>query len=265
MNRANVSVLILAAIALLATFVCCAVQSTSRQIFGPVLDPASPARILLIGNSHTFMNDLPRMLSDLATSAGIVTGVEHIAFGGFRLAQHAVNGPTLARIDQEPWDLVVLQESTAIQLEALVDEMKPAVIALDAATRAVGGRTLLVMMWAPYATSLETGVLHQHQQELARITVTIAEAACASVAPAGLAWEDVQTSHETIRPWSHDRVHAREAGTFLTACVLFATIWGESPAGLAFPSGFSEVDAKILQEVAARVVEECRNQQTDET
>jgi hypothetical protein len=33
-------------------------------------DPANPVKILFIGNSHTFYNDLPRIFADLMASGG---------------------------------------------------------------------------------------------------------------------------------------------------------------------------------------------------
>ena len=263
MKRLNVLVPTLVALVLLATFACTAEQTPSRQIYGPLLNPGDPALVLFIGNSHIFMNDLPQMLSELATSAGIVNATDHISYGGYQLSQHAVNEPTLSLIEQEPWDVVVLQESTSIRLETLANEMEPAVIALDKAIGAVGGQTLLLMMWAPYLTALEDGAFHEHQEELARITIAIAERISASVAPVGLAWEEVQDTHEAIHLWSYDRVHAAEAGTYLIACVLLATIWEQSPVGLAFTAGLSETDALALQTAAARAAFAGRAQAAD--
>ena len=67
-------------------------------------------RILLLGNSFTFANDMPDMLAEL-------TGAEVTAHtrGGARLAEHLnpktkMGAKTLAAPETERWDYVVLQE-----------------------------------------------------------------------------------------------------------------------------------------------------------
>ena len=67
-------------------------------------------RILMLGNSFIFTNDLPDALSRL-------TGAEVIAHtrGGARLAEQLnpktkMGARTQAALEKEPWDYVVLQE-----------------------------------------------------------------------------------------------------------------------------------------------------------
>ena len=45
-------------------------------------------RVLFIGNSHTFFNDMPQTFKKLAESAGFPTEVEMIAHGGRPLSWH---------------------------------------------------------------------------------------------------------------------------------------------------------------------------------
>ena len=67
-------------------------------------------RILMLGNSFTFTNDMPQMLADL-------TGAEvtHHARGGARLSEQLnpctrLGSQTQAALQKEKWDYVVLQE-----------------------------------------------------------------------------------------------------------------------------------------------------------
>ena len=45
-------------------------------------------RILFIGNSHTYFNDMPFMVSEMAREDGILCEVTMIAHGGWFLEQH---------------------------------------------------------------------------------------------------------------------------------------------------------------------------------
>ena len=67
-------------------------------------------RILMLGNSFTFTNDLPQILARL-TGAEVV----HHTRGGARLSEHLnpatrMGSRTQAALQNEPWDYVVLQE-----------------------------------------------------------------------------------------------------------------------------------------------------------
>ena len=67
-------------------------------------------RILRLGNSFTFTNDMPRMLADL-TRAEVI----HHTRGGARLSEQLnpdtkLGSQTQAALQKEKWDYVVLQE-----------------------------------------------------------------------------------------------------------------------------------------------------------
>lgn len=67
-------------------------------------------RILMLGNSFTFYNDMPSMLAEL-TGAEII----HHTRGGARLAEQLnpetqMGSKTLEVLEKDSWDYVVLQE-----------------------------------------------------------------------------------------------------------------------------------------------------------
>ena len=71
-------------------------------------------RILMLGNSPTFANDMPRMLAEL-TDAEVV----HHTRGGARLSEQLnlktkLGARTQAALTQEHWDYIVLQEMSQI-------------------------------------------------------------------------------------------------------------------------------------------------------
>jgi hypothetical protein len=74
------------------------------------------------------------------------------------------------------------------------------------------------------------------------------------VAPVGVAWEAVvgQASHPPL--WQSDGSHPTVSGTYLAACVFYATIFRESPVGLGDDGGLPAAQARDLQVVAAATV-----------
>jgi len=65
-----------------------------------------------------------------------------------------------------------------------------------------------------------------------------------SVAPVGVAWERVRRIFPSIELYDSDGSHPSPAGTYLAACVIYATLFHQSPEGL--PSKFP----KELQSIA---------------
>jgi hypothetical protein len=54
-----------------------------------------------------------------------------------------------------------------------------------------------------------------------------------TVAPAGLAWKNVHRRWPDLDLFLRDGAHPNGAGTYLTACVLYATVTGANPRGAA--------------------------------
>lgn len=61
---------------------------TERKISSNEL-AGRPLRLLFIGNSATYVHDLPQTLAHLATEAGYPIEATTIAKGGYELSQHA--------------------------------------------------------------------------------------------------------------------------------------------------------------------------------
>lgn len=67
-------------------------------------------RILFIGNSHTYFNDMPAMVAEKARKAGFDCEVTMIAHGGWYLEQHVQEPDVRFNILYGHYDYVVLQE-----------------------------------------------------------------------------------------------------------------------------------------------------------
>lgn len=70
---------------------------------------AGDARILFIGNSLTYANNLPEMVSDLARQAGRNVHVDHNVSPGRTLAEALADDALIQQIDGGSWTHIVLQ------------------------------------------------------------------------------------------------------------------------------------------------------------
>jgi hypothetical protein len=71
---------------------------------------AAPTRVLFIGNSFTFVNDLPHQLANIARSLGKEVVVANSTIGGCTLYfQRAETDARTAELLEQDWDYIVLQ------------------------------------------------------------------------------------------------------------------------------------------------------------
>jgi hypothetical protein len=215
-------------------------------------------RILFIGNSLTFGNDLPGMVAGLAMAGGHRVETAMLAEGGWKLADHAAAARTAEVIAGSPWQYVVLQEQSQLpSVEALrTGTMYPAARALARSARAAGATPLFYQTWARRDGWPERGLrgYQQMQTQVNRGYAAIAEELGAPIAPAGEAWRVALRRVRGLRLWEDDGIHATAQGTYLAACVFYAAFFGESPEGLAYTAGLPKETAAALQRVAGEVV-----------
>lgn len=224
-------------------------------------------RILFIGNSYTFMNDLPGTFKKLAESGGETVITDISAISGATLAKHSRNKNTINKIKNGKWDYVVLQEHS---LGTLVDSFKvnntyPAVEYLDSLIKKQKAKTLLYMTWgrkrggAQVLDTLRTKYYKDYfemQTVIEKSYRDLGKKIGAEIIPAGLAWESVIKKYYFANLWQKDESHPNIEGTYLNACVFYATIFGKSPAGLSYTDGIDKNYARFLQETAYNTYKE---------
>jgi hypothetical protein len=212
-------------------------------------------RILFIGNSYTYVNDLPGVFTRLACSGGYKVQTGLAAPGGWTLAQHDASNETLAALKQHKWDYVVLQEQSEIPAiqSARSQGMYPAVRQLVARIRASGAQPLLFMTWGHRDGDVQFGLptYFDMQAQLTAGYLGIAQELNVPVIPVGTAWLKAWTQPTPLDLWQEDGSHPNEQGTYLAACVFYAAIFHQSPLGLGYYAGLDQETAKTLQSLAA--------------
>ncbi|MBF0533176.1 MAG: hypothetical protein HQL23_08825 [Candidatus Omnitrophica bacterium] len=223
-------------------------------------------RVLFLGNSLTYVNDLPGMIADLAKSRHLNIVHEMYAPGGYRLEQHAADAQALAKIKQGDWDFVVLQEQS--QMPALLPAevstfVMPAARKLRELIRQANPRTrvLFYMTMAKKNGDPQFAAEHPYmktyagmQQRINNTYLLIAKHNNARVAPVGMAWERARANDPSIELYA-DETHPNLAGTYLAACVFYAALNQDTPIGLPHPPGINDQTAAFLQKMALETIE----------
>ena len=212
--------------------------------------------VLFIGNSHTYYNYMPQMLSMLVKSEnrGFELTIDQCTGEGAGLEWHWKNVTTRNAIAEKPWDSIVLQDRSGGPLEDPESFKKYAGL-LDKEIRMQGASTLLFMTWANRSRPDTQKVLtHAYRMTAHRLQ--------AHLAPVGLAWEAARRMDPKIELYHRDSRHASPTGSYLAACVFYSVVFKTSPEGLPgsfYFKGKMWVDlekerASLLQKMAWKTV-----------
>lgn len=232
-------------------------KGKEAEIYRKLPDPAAADgdRILFVGNSHTYTNDLPGVFYEMALAGGHEVEVFALTEGYYTLARYAdpedeLGAELTEALQAEPWDFVVLQENTnaAISINAKKD-MYPYARELDRMIQDAGGQTAFLMTWAPeegagaFSREMVQAMLSAGYQNIARELDAL-------LIPGGLLFEEALAQDEALDLWRKDGEHPSEEGTYLAACAAYALFFQETPAGNPYLFDLDEESAAKLQEIA---------------
>jgi hypothetical protein len=181
--------------------------------------------ILFIGNSLTYVNDLPLIVQALADSAGGERlAVQAVTAGGYSLEDHWNAGTAPHTIAGRQWSVVVLQQGPSSLPESR-ENLREWTRRFDAEIRRAGGRTALYMVWPEAARAAAFDAVVE-SYALAAADVH------GMLFPVGEAWR-VAWSRDAQAPlYGPDGFHPSAAGSYLAGLVMYGLLTGESPVGL---------------------------------
>ena len=208
-------------------------------------------RILFIGNSYT--GQIKKTVTELfqASSKAETVELKFYAPGGKTLEFHRNHPATINMIKEGGWDVVVLQDQS--QTPALFPEkFHSAASGLDKIIDAAGAQTVFYQTWGrrdgdqqnahrfPDYDSMQTALSKQYAQAAKRCD--------ASLAAVGDVWAVVRVADPQLgrELYAQDGSHPSPKGAYLAACVFYATIFQESPAGIDYRGAVSEREAQMI-------------------
>jgi len=199
-------------------------------------------RVLFIGNSLTYANDLPKMVELLARAKDLRVTTEMIAFPDHSLEDHWQRGDAVRAIRRGQWSIVVLQQGPSAMPESQV-LLREYVKRFDAEIRKAGAKTGLYMVWPSRSRIQDFDGVSASYSAAARDVSGL-------LFPVGDAWRAAWKRDNSVALYSPDGLHPSREGTYLAALVIVTKAFGLSPLGLP-ASGISPATARLLQEVVA--------------
>lgn len=259
--------------------------STSNTTNSPPAWSASVSDVLTFGNSYTSANGLSSMLEELLRSADSPSNTSDFTNGGWTIADHwdDVNTSGSAQnlsLASGVWDTVVVQDQSQIPgfLRTNSDWLASKNGSIHLADRidSEGAAMMLMMTWGRRSGDAMNPTLYPNytvmQDRLEegyidyRDNISLSTSAEIYIAPVGLAFKHI---HDSIvasggNPqsptstfyglYTADGSHPSTSGSYLTACVLFAALTGDSPVGLTDNTTMDATLRLTLQQAAAEVV-----------
>lgn len=224
---------------------------------------AKPIRVLFVGNSQVYYNDLPGIVEALAESApkdAPRIKAERAVVGGASLESHwnrgTGKGTARAKIAEEKFDYVILQDIYFTKPESLGKYARQ----FHDLISQNGGKTVL------FCTATISTLSNKDFQAMHDMHIALGKELKVPVAAAGSAWltywGDSPTPEQRLALYDKDKAHPGKKGSYIYACSLYALLTGQNPMGLTHrlpkqpEETITPAEAKQFQEAAWKVHQE---------
>lgn len=247
-------------ICLLLTINACSEEEPVITLTPP---PSGQIQVLFLGSSYFAYNDLPSLFEGLAQAGNKEVVITQVIPLGSYLDYHATSSNSISIINSRNWDLVILQgvgkivaypEDAHFNLVSVLNSLEQTIHNNCSSTE-----ILFCMPWA-----FEDGMLwsaggtdtyFDMQQRIYDNTLTYPDLVDIIILPVGWAWNTIMLEQPPehylfLSDWNHPSFR----GSYLTACVIYSSVFRESVAGTSYLAGLPENEASHFQDVASSVV-----------
>lgn len=177
-------------------------------------------RILYVGNSLTYTNDLPILVKELGIREGLTIEYTELLFPNYSLEDHWNDGKVQKEIQKGTYDFVVAQQGPSALPESQV-------LLLDYTTRLAdqcrkaNSKLALYMVWPSADRSFDLDNVILSYTNAAKSTQSL-------ICPAGLAWKNAWNIDSALPLYSPDDFHPSLTGSVLAAITIYATLTDKS-------------------------------------
>lgn len=220
--------------------------------------PDKTTKVLFIGNSFTYYNDIPTLFGQIATAAGEKVVVESVTRGAWTLTKFADATDEYGKqVDEKlratnDYDVVVLQEQSTRPLTSY-DAFLAAAQSLKAKIDETQ-TSCSVVLYATWGYPEEANNRKITVPEMGDILREkydgVAAALGVKVSYVGDAFSTVYTNNPELNLYHTDNRHPSYAGSYLSACVHVATILNCDPTLSTFNGELDTATATLLKNVA---------------
>lgn len=233
---------------------------------------AKKVRVLFLGNSYTYVNDLPNIVANMAASTGDTLIYDMSAPGGQTFSGHLdpFTGNSLQKIKAGGWDYVVLQEQSQMcayptmsfdiwcypYAEQLVDTVKASNPCAEVIFYMTWGRKNGDVPgmcngfpgWTHFCT------YHAMDSVIRERYMLMGDSFNTTVSPVGAVWRYLRTNHPSIELYDADGSHPSPAGSYAGGCSFYTAIFKKPADSIKYNFSLSATTAATIRTAASRVV-----------
>lgn len=241
------------------------VMITTFAIHASATEQNDSIKILWIGNSFTFVNDVPSMVQEIASSQKMNMSCSRILKSGETLKGHLSNPALSEALMKGGWDYVIVQEQssiTAVSTSSVQKNVYPYAHTIDslAVTGSPKTKVIFYMTWGHKNGNIRNVEKYPldddyvgMQERVKTSYIEMAHNNNAWCAPVGMAWQIVRNEKPNLRLYKQDCYHPSIAGSYLSANVIFTTIYQRRYQS-DFDAGLEASVAEYLQRIAQNTV-----------
>lgn len=228
-------------------------------------------KVLFLGNSYTYVNNLPQLVANAAASAGKTLVFDMYAQGGYYLADHVSDTLSLAKVAAGGWDHVVLQDqSMALAYPMTYLNLMPYTARLDSIIKVYNpcAQNIFYSTWGrkngdnyylcltPNCDSftIVTRTYYEMDSAIQLHYKVFADSLKASMTPVGAVWRYIRRNYPSIELFQPDESHPSLEGSYAAACAFYTTIFRSDPGAITYNPGIAATDAANIRNAARLVV-----------
>jgi hypothetical protein len=199
-------------------------------------------RVLFVGNSYIYYNNLPQMVSLLSDSLNTKIICKKSTYGGSTLGDHWNSRKGLRTrqiLEEQKFDIVIIQDNSMWPLEHADSVFMFGKLLCDL-IKSKNAVPYLYNTWSREATPETQGAINKVYQLLASETNAV-------LVPIGDVWAEAKKQKPDIQLYFNDGSHPSALGTFLIALGFVKKIAGSIPVKYATVYNYPAIDNESIR------------------
>ncbi|MES2680442.1 MAG: DUF4886 domain-containing protein [Bacteroidota bacterium] len=221
---------------------------------------------LFLGNSYTYVNNLPLLIYSIALANGDTLVYDGNLIGGYTFNNHFVNTTSISKINAFQWDFVVLQaqsQEPAFPPSQVNGQTLPYALKLDSVVKQNNSCSNAVFYetWGRKNGDAQNCAFYPPlctyagmQNRLRQSYKKFADTTGGIMAPAGEAFKRSIFLDPSLELYDADQSHPSMNGSYLVACVFYEVLFQKSVLTNTYNPGIQAGNLSFLQQVAHTTV-----------
>ncbi len=217
------------------------------------IDERPAKRVLFIGNSRSFSNDMPGMMREIADASGApykLQIVEHL-LPGARLRDHWTNARLHALLAAERWDEIIIQAQSGAHIDGERSYFHDYGARLVRKAQDHGETVRLFVTWSYDDAAMTKAMRNEYHHRIQSDHKSLAAKTGASLTNVGKIWE-ANRAHSFDFALTTDGNHPTPQGSYIAALALYSDMAGNALEPMAYrPADVSAEQSERIQERVA--------------